>query len=139
VSHLDFIAASLSPWSTREGGLCNIKSELLRWGPFLCCSLDPYWFEAWICDQRAKLLFAGCSSLATITGCRRLLQNRWWVACHGKSELLTALLPCSATITHDSVSCLCSIMSHGLVSPLDVSFWNLVGLTFLVHKFFYVS
>ena len=29
-----------------------------------------------------------------------------WVACHGKSELLAALLPCSAMITFGSVSCI---------------------------------
>ena len=28
-----------------------------------------------------------------------------WVVCHGKSELLAALLPCSAMITFGSVSC----------------------------------
>jgi len=39
-----------------------------------------------------------------------------WVACHRKSELLAALLPCSATMTYGSVSCLCSTVSRGLVS-----------------------
>ena len=28
-----------------------------------------------------------------------------WLACHGKSELLAALLSCSVMITHDSMSC----------------------------------
>ena len=40
-----------------------------------------------------------------------------WVTCHWKSELLVALLPCSATMIHDSVSCLCSFASRGVVSP----------------------
>ena len=39
-----------------------------------------------------------------------------WVVCHGKSELLAALLPCSATISHGSVSCLCSAALCRLVS-----------------------
>ena len=38
-----------------------------------------------------------------------------WVVCHGKSELLAALLPCSATMTYGNVSCLCSTASRGLV------------------------
>jgi hypothetical protein len=40
-----------------------------------------------------------------------------WVAYHGKSELLATWLPCSVTMTHGSVSCLCSATSHGVVSP----------------------
>ena len=48
------------------------------------------------------------------------------VACFGKSELLVALLPCSATMTHGSVSWLCSTVSHGLVS-LRKSFGILLG------------
>ena len=50
-----------------------------------------------------------------------------WLACHGKSELLAALLPCSATITHGSVSCLCSAVSRGLVSFGGALFWHLVS------------
>ena len=50
-----------------------------------------------------------------------------WVACHGKSELLAALLPCSATMTHGSVSCLCSAVSRGLVSFGGALFWHLVS------------
>jgi hypothetical protein len=45
-----------------------------------------------------------------------------WVACHGKSELLAALLPYSATMIHGSVSCLHSAASRGLVSLADVLF-----------------
>ena len=39
-----------------------------------------------------------------------------WVFCHGKSELLAALFPCSAMMTYGNVSCLCSTASRGLVS-----------------------
>ena len=50
-----------------------------------------------------------------------------WVTCHGKPELLAVLLPCSATMTYDSVLCLCSAALCGLVSLVGVLFGILLG------------
>ena len=61
-----------------------------------------------------------------------------WVPCHGKSKLLAALLPCSATMIHDSVSCLCSITSCGVVSPSDAILATRLA-NLLVHYYFLSS
>jgi hypothetical protein len=55
-----------------------------------------------------------------------------WVACHGKSELLTTWLPCLATMTQGGVPCLCSAASRGVVSP-QVSFLAARLANLLVH------
>jgi hypothetical protein len=57
-----------------------------------------------------------------------------WVACHQKSELLVAMLSCSAMMTHISVSCLCSTTSHGVVSHSGV-LWTSRLLTFLYTNY----
>jgi hypothetical protein len=56
-----------------------------------------------------------------------------WVACHRKSELLAALLPCSATITM-AVYRVCAQPRYGLVSLTSALF----GMRFL-HKFFHLN
>jgi len=60
--------------------------------------------EAWACDQKLDLLFVGCLSLATMIVlwvlALDLSVGGSWVALHGKSELLAALLPCLATMIH---------------------------------------
>ena len=86
-------------------------SLLEEYGVFIC------WGEAWVLTGNGS-----CSSF-------ELGNDKWlwplvsepsmrgsWVACHWKSELLAALLPCSTTMTYDSVSCLCSTASHGLLA-----------------------
>ena len=72
--------------------------------------------EAWARVWKSELLFAGCLSLATMTDRGRLLWRSrafalgqlvdvLWMDCYEKSELLEALLLCSAMMTHSSVSC----------------------------------
>jgi len=105
-SHLDCVVALVSPWTDVLGsrcfrcGSCNVKSGLLREGrgSTTITRGDPPWSlgstsaggEAGVHDQKSELLFA-MSSLATITGCGRLLRIHRWVACHGKSELHSLL------------------------------------------------
>src|SRR6185437_14096426 len=76
------------------------------------------------------------SSLATITGCGRLLRiRRWvargWLAMGSRSCIACSMLGNKPTMTHGGVSCLCSTVLRGLVSPSDASSascWvNLVG------------
>jgi hypothetical protein len=157
-SHLDFVVASMSPWvvalasrawSMCGGGFCNVKLELLRWDvarqqwhtATLRHRLGLYWglyplgtkprftIRSWSCS------FAGCSSLATITGCCRLLQNRWctvrgWSAMKSRS--------CWQLCFHARQRWLMPMYRFcaqphrvGRLAPRKSLF--LIGLTFLVH------
>jgi hypothetical protein len=85
----------------------------------------------WVCDWKLELLLFELDNNDRLRPrALDLLVGGSWVACHRKSELLVALLPCLATMTHGSVSCLCSSALCGwLVNR--VLYGNL-----LVHKFF---
>lgn len=46
-----------------------------------------------------------------------------WMACYEKSELLEALLPCLATMTHSCVSCCAQLCRVGWLAS-GVLFWH---------------
>jgi hypothetical protein len=63
--------------------------------------------EVWVRDWKSELLLYELGNDDRLWPCALDLSlgGSWMVACHWKSELLVALLPCSVTMTHGSVSC----------------------------------
>lgn len=145
-----------APGRRAEGGVCNVKLELLHQGcgsetmthgdpPPSVVVLDSAGGSAsglgkvGVHDRKPELLFVG-SSLATITGCGCFGTVDGWFKDGLPWEVGAAcgFAPCSATTTYGSVSCLCSTASHGLVSP-SKGFWHLIDLTLLVRNFFHLN
>ena len=149
VSWVDALASQRP--STRGDEFCNVKSELLHRGRGSATMTRSDLAPPPLCGVSAGgLIRSGeacvmtgsrsCSSRFELGNDNRLCSlasepsvRGSWVACHGKSELLAALLPCSATITYGSVMFVLSRVAW-VGWPSEV-FWLSVVLPFLVNIF----